>query len=220
MKRKVFVVLCTVALVTSAFVVIRGEAMSEVLKTRFLGATRYVPASAQKPSPNRAADETAPRSVPAHAVFNEFFYHVSFLKKQAEKEEKAGKDAAALRSFYKRQAKLDDAQQRHLDQTASKLARELERMDEKAQKLIKQFRAEVQAMHIAPGQMPPAPPEELKAMQAERNASVLRSRDELRDALGEEAFGRLDRYVQQNIATRMMAERFDRPRPENPNRPR
>lgn len=220
MKRKLFVALCTAALVTGAFAVIRGEEVSDVLKTRFLGAARYVPAGAHRPSPGRTAEEAAHRSVPPHAVFNEFFYHVNFLKKQADKEEKAGKNVAALRSFYKRQARLDDAQQRQLDQTASKLARELERMDEKAQKLIRQFRADVQAMNIGPGQVPPAPPEELKAMQAERNASVLRSRDELRNALGEEVFGRLDRYVRQHIAGRMMAERFDRPRPENPNRPR
>jgi hypothetical protein len=220
MKRKIIVVFCTIALTTTALAAEKRASIGEVLKTHFLATASLVPASGERPSPSRPAEQPQQRAVPAHAVYNEFFYHVNFLKRKADKEEKAGKEAALLRSFYKRQAKLDDAQTQLLDRAAADLGGKLERMDQKAQKIIEKFRADVQATEIKPGQRPPAPPTELKAMQAERDTLVLRARDELRASLGEEAFARLDHYVQQNIATRMNAERFDRPRPANPNRPR
>ncbi len=75
-------------------------------------------------------------------------------------------------------------------------------------------------MDIKPGQRPPDPPAELKAMQEERDALVMGALDGLRANLGGEAFGRLDQYIQQHIAPRMTTTRVDRPRPENPNRPR
>ena len=220
MKRKVVLALCTVALATSAVAAGRSGAFGEAIKARFLAAA----APAQKPAPGRPAanqqqtQQTHP--VPENAVYNEFFYHVTFLRKKADKEEKAGKDAGLLRAFYKRQAKLDDAQNEKVSKAASDLERELDVMDKKARKVIDKFRADVKAMDIKPGQKMPDPPAELKTMQAERDALVLRARDGLRASVGDEAFGRLDQYVRQNIAPKMTAQRFDRPRPDNPNRPR
>lgn len=226
MNRKVVVALCTLALVTSAVAAGKREALGEAMRTRFLAAPAATAAPAQQqPAPGRPAGATPQaqppqQPAPAHAVYNEFFYHVNFLKSKAEKEEKAGKDAAMLRSFYKRQAKIDDAQLQLLDRVAADLKGQLDQLDQKAQKIIRKFRADVQAMEIKPGQRPPDPPAELKAMQAERDALILRARDGLRASLGGEAFGRLDRYVQQNIAPRMTAASMGRPLPENPNRPR
>lgn len=228
MKRKVVVALFTVALATSAVAAGRSGAFGEAVKARLLAAAAPAPvaatAPAQKPAPGRPAanqqqtQQTQP--VPENAVYNEFFYHVNFLRKKADKEEKAGKDAKSLRAFYKRQAKLDDAQNEKVSKAASDLERELDLMDKKARKVIDKFRADVKAMDIKPGQKMPEPPAELKSMQAERDALVLHARDNLRANLGDDAFGRLDQYVRQNIAPRMTAQRFDRPRPENPNRPR
>lgn len=225
MNRKVVVALCTVTLATSAVAAGKREALGEALKARFLAASPAAAATAQEPAPGRPAGaqtqaQPSQRPVPAHAVYNEFFFHVNFLRKKAAKEVAAGKDAGALRSFYKRQAALDDAQNMLIDKAAAELERELERVDRKISKVIEKFRADVQAMEIKPGQRPPDPPAELKGMQAERDALVMRALDGLRASLGGEAFGRLDQYIQQHIAPRMTAMRFDRPRPENPNRPR
>lgn len=228
MNRKVVVALCTLALVTSAVAAGKREALGEAMRTRFLAAPAApaAPVPQQQPAPGRPAGATpqqaqpAQQPAPAHAVYNEFFYHVNFLRKKAAKEEAAGKQAGLLRSFYKRQAKLDEAQNGLIDKTASDLGAALERMDEKARKIILKFRADVRAMDIKPGQRPPDPPAELKAMQAERDALILRARDGLRASLGGEAFGRLDQYVQQNIAPRMTAAGLGRQLPENPNQPR
>ena len=223
MNRKVVVALCVVALATSAVAASKREALGEALKSGFFTASPAAPsAKAQAPGQGRpaAATQQPQRQVPAHAVYNEFFFHVNFLRKKAAKEEAAGKEAGALRSFYKRQAKLDDAQNLTVDKAAADLERELDRVDQKIARVIEKFRADVQAMEIKPGQRPPDPPVGLKAMQEERDALVMRALDGLRASLGGEAFGRLDQYIQQHIAPRMSAARVDRPRPENPNRPR
>lgn len=221
MNRKVFVALCVVALATSAAAAGHRTPLGEALKTQFLAATPAATAPARQPGQGRPAGEQPPqRPVPPHAVYNEFFFHVNFLRKKAAKEEADGKDAKPLRSFYKRQAELDDAQNLLVDKAAADLERELERVDKKVAKIIEKFRADVQAMEIAPGQRPPDPPAELRGMQEERDALVMSALEGLRANLGGEAFGRLDRYIQQHIAPRMTALRVDRPRPENPNRPR
>ena len=228
MKRKVVVALFTAALATSAVAAGRSGAFGEAVKARLLAAAAPAPvaatAPARKPAPGRPAanqqQTQQTHAVPENAVYNEFFYHVNFLRKKADKEEKAGKDAKSLRAFYKRQAKLDDAQNEKVSKAASDLERQLDLMDAKARKIIDKFRADVQAMDIKPGQKMPEPPAQLKTMQAERDALVMSAKESLRANLGDEAFGRLDQYVRQNIAPRMTAQRFDRPRPENPNRPR
>lgn len=230
MKRKVVLALCTVALATSAVAAGRSGSFGEAVKARLLAfaspaaAPAPAPAQAQKLAPGKPAATSAQtqqtRPVPENAVYNEFFYHVNFLRKKAAKEEKAGKEAGQLRAFYKRQAKLDDAQNEKLSKAASDLERELDLMDAKARKVIDKFRADVKALDIKPGEKMPEPPAQLKTMQAERDALVMRAKENLRANLGDEAFGRLDQYVRQNIAPRMTAQRFDRPRPDNPNRPR
>lgn len=227
MKRKVVLALCTVALATSAVAAGRSGTFGEAVKARLLAyaspasaATAAAPSPKPAPGKPAATQPQASQPAPEHAVYNEFFYHVNFLRKKADKEEKGGKEAAQLRAFYKRQAKLDDAQNEKLSKAASDLERQLDLIDAKARKVIDKFRAGVKAMDIKPGQKMPEPPAQLKTMQAERDALVMRAKENLRANLGDEAFGRLDQYVRQNIAPRMTAQRFDRPRPENPNRPR
>lgn len=100
------------------------------------------------------------------------------------------------------------------------MERDVDVLDRRAAKIIEKYRAGVQKMKIKPGDKMPELPAELRTMQAERDALVLRARDSLRERLGEESFQNLDQYIRQNIARKITAERFDRPRPGNPNRPR
>ncbi len=63
---------------------------------------------------------------------------------------------------------------------------------------------------VAPkGQKLPEPPPELKVMQAERNAIVLRGRDRLRAALGEQEFARFHDFVLRRFAAKGL---FDKER--------
>jgi hypothetical protein len=178
------------------------------------------PRNPAAPGATELQQQAAHPAPPQHAVYDELFYHINFLGRKAAEKEQRGEDAKELRGFYKKQAKLDEKQDAALARVAADVARDLDLMDRKAAKVIKKFRADVQAMNLQPGQMPPSPPEELKAMQQERDAAVLRGRDTLRARLGEQGFARLDAYAQQYIAPRITSTKFDRPRPENPSRPR
>lgn len=221
MNKKIVVAVCLIALATSAFAVGGHAKLGKALRPYIPTSSDVAPATAKSLSAANPTP-TAPMqpAVPEHAVYNELFYHVNFLKKKADKEQQAGRDASVLRSFYKRQAKLDDAQSDLLEMTARGLARDAEVLDRQAEKIIKKFRSDVQKIVLKLGDRLPEPPAVLKTMQAERDSLVMRARDSLRAGLGEEAFQRLDQYVQENIARKMTAERLDRPRPANPNRPR
>lgn len=222
MNKRIVVAICLVALATSAFAINARVETSNALQPHVPQPSNIgdVPDNKLATTNRILSSSQQQQTVPEHAVYNELFYHVSFLKKKADKEQKEGKDASLLRTFYKRQAKLDDTQNQLLDQTAADLERDVNMIDKKAQKVIEKFRADVQKLKIKPGDRMPEPPAELKTMQAERDSLVIRARDTLRAALGKEAFQRFDQYVRENIAKKMTAERFDRPRPENPNRPR
>jgi hypothetical protein len=179
-------------------------------------------AKAQSNQLSAGATSTPQQSQPAppEATYDELFYHVNFLKKKAVEKDQHGEDSTLLHTFYKRQAKLKDKQNDALNKVAADVEREVSALDKKAENIIRQFRATVQGMRLKPGEALPDPPEELKAMEQERSAVILRARDALRTSLGEQGFAQLDSYVQQNIAPKIRTMRLDRPRPNNPNRPR
>lgn len=158
--------------------------------------------------------------IPERVVYRTMFRHFVALKKKAEEKEKQGQDGAALRHFYKREAKLNDKQEKELDRIASKVDLDVEKKDKRAKEIINEYRSHYPQGQIPKGETLPPPPAELQQLQDERNALILSARDELRKAFGEEEFQRFDKFVRDNIASKMKPVRFDRPRPEMPNAPR
>lgn len=136
------------------------------------------------------------KSAPEHVTYNEVFRHLKELNKQADEEEKKGKDAKHLRRLYKHLAKLDDAQAVILDQVAADTNRDVERLNAAAQKIIKAFREK----HKDKKRIDlPAPPPELMVLSQERKQTVLRARDRLRHSIGEEAFDKFDKFVKERV---------------------
>jgi hypothetical protein len=207
---RIAVALCLMSLTTGAFALSRRpqekespQPAGQTLMNRTPSAVaekglRAVTAG-QDPALTNAPPAGRPDAIPPHVVYDELFYHVTFLRKKADEIEREGKDASPLRSFYKKEAKLNDQQESLLAEIASNCRRDVEEMDKRARQIIKAFRQRVQAMHIQPGETPPPPPLELKTMQDERDAAVLRARDLLRANLGEDAFRQFDAFVQRNI---------------------
>ncbi|HYN85410.1 MAG TPA: hypothetical protein VER32_09165, partial [Pyrinomonadaceae bacterium] len=140
-------------------------------------------------------------------------------QKAAEKE-KLGEDGSSLRTFHKREAKLDDRQAAALDRIAAETESKVEKLDKRAKEIINEARAAFPGGRIPEGQTPPEPPAELRAMQDERVGTLMKARDELRAALGEREFKRFDDYVRESIGKKVKPVRFDRPRPDMPDSPR
>lgn len=74
-------------------------------------------------------------------------------------------------------------------------------LDQQAQSIITEFHRQYPPGQLPPGVAPPPPPAQLSVLQMQRNATVLRYRENLKNAFGAEAFARLDESVRSEIAT-------------------
>jgi hypothetical protein len=146
-----------------------------------------------------------PGRAPEHVVYRSFFHHLMALKDRATEIERTGGNGSGFRAYYENKVKLNTEQGRALDQIAADCEREVAVLDAKAKIIITAFRASALAKNsVTSGTLPALPPE-LKTMQQQRDMIILRARQKLRTALGEEAFQQLDGFI------KVDAERNARP---------
>jgi hypothetical protein len=145
--------------------------------------------------------------VPDHVIYGLFLRHVSMLKKQAIENERRGKDGSGLRSTYKRKADLSDYEADRLEQIATECEQEVTQQDARAKVIIDAFRARYPNGIVPPGETLPPPPPELQAMQIERDQIVLRARDRLRAAFGEQEFTRFEQFIRSEVAPEIQRTR-------------
>lgn len=141
-------------------------------------------------------------AVPEHVIYRHLFHHAYAMNQEADKAERKGDSNAAfsLRAVYKREAELNDVQARVFSEVAAECEREVNEQDRKAKVIINAFRAQYPGGRVPNGEPLPPPSPELAQMQNERNAIILRARDRLRAALGEEEFSRFKRFVRVRVA--------------------
>lgn len=142
--------------------------------------------------------------VPEHVVYRHFFHHIVVLQEQAEEIRRQGDDGSSLRSYYRREASLNEDQERILNEIALECEREVEEQDARAQVIIDAFRARYPGGGVPLGETLPPPSPELREMQAERNAIILRARDRLRTAFGEQDFNRFEEFVQNRVTPNIL----------------
>jgi len=138
--------------------------------------------------------------VPVHVVYKHLFHHVIALKKKAAEVEKEGKDATQFRTHFQRKANLTPEEAGVLEEVASQLEQDELLLAARARPLVAAYKAQYPGGQVPHGQTPAPPPEELKQLSAEHDASVLRARDQLRVRLGDEAFTRFDNFVKTRVA--------------------
>jgi hypothetical protein len=160
------------------------------------------------PTPSAAPSQKsspAPRSLaPTHVVYSALFHHVVDVMREADEMQRQGKDTSPLRSFFQRKANLNEFQARILDTVADDCVRQLDVQDARAQLIINEFRKRFPPGKLPPGVKLPPPPPELTQMQEERDAMILRARDRLRVALGDDEFQRFEGFVTERVASGIM----------------
>ena len=127
------------------------------------------------------------------------FNHHHFNLQKADELTQHGKDDSQYRLMFKRRAELSDSEAQALDQVTRDCQQELAQQDSKAQAVIAQFRKQYPAGKLPEGVTLPPPPPELSQMQQERDAIIIRARDRLHAAFGDEEFARFDSFVQSRI---------------------
>jgi hypothetical protein len=141
-------------------------------------------------------------SIPEHVAYSFLFRSVASFRKRAEE---IGMPAALNRALLK-EANISEAQARVLDEIAATTLQEVERQDERARAVIKAFRDRYPGGVVPKGANLPEPPSELKAMREERNAILLRGRDRLRLALGDQGFARFHQFVMARFGEQRVAK--------------
>src|SRR6185503_18081266 len=114
-------------------------------------------------------------------------------------------DGSKFRDFYKQIAQLNNKQSQELEAIAEDCEREVSLQDDKAKKVIDAFRALHPDGQLAQGETLPPPPDEIKTLQEERNAIILRAKERLSKAFGKEDFQNFDLFVQRSIASKIQS---------------
>lgn len=150
------------------------------------GRARQAARPAQEPTNQEASPE-----VPDQIAYLHLFRQIAAFKKRAKELEREGKNSSALKTYFKRNVGLAEADAQVLDEIADQCAVELQHLDAKAKAAIDAFRAQSPGGRVPTGETPKPPPAELRAMTEERDAIVLRYRDLLRASFGDETFARI-----------------------------
>lgn len=140
--------------------------------------------------------------IPDYVAYKQLFRHVLALKKVADQAASAGQDRSSLRSLVSSQAGLNEADGQLLETAAVQCGAELDAQAAKAKVILDEIHARTPYGILNPSFPPPAPDPRLHEMQQERNSMVLLCRDQLRNALGEESFAKLDTWLKNKSAAR------------------
>jgi hypothetical protein len=133
--------------------------------------------------------------VPEFVIYGFLFKKVSRLSEKTLELRSQGKIGQKPYYPMQKEAALSVAESMALEAIASACQREVDRQDERARIIIQAFRVKFPDGKVPKGTTLPPPPPELITMQEERNAIILRARDQLRVAFGEASFASLDNYV-------------------------
>jgi hypothetical protein len=152
-----------------------------------------------------------PSEVPDHIAYKHLFNHIAAFKKEAEKAEREGKDPEPFKGFFRRKAELSEEQSRVLEDVATECSKNVKALDAKAQASVKAYLAQYPGGLVPYGEKPAPRPTGMREMTEERDAVVLRCRDRLRDAFGEQEFKRFHGFVKTRIAPNVHLEKARQP---------
>lgn len=136
-----------------------------------------------------------PSAIPDHVVYGLLFKRVSRLSEKTQELRSQGRIPQQEYHPMQKEASLNEAQARTLEAIASACQKEVALQDERARGIIGAFRDRFPGGKIPQGAVLPPPPPELFAMSKERDAIILRARDQLRTSFGESSFDHFDNFV-------------------------
>jgi hypothetical protein len=145
-------------------------------------------------------------SIPEHVAYSFLFNRLIMVKQKVTKSTNPTATGLIVRTSIEQEAGLEDAQIRALDSIAFSCMQQVREQDERAGRVIAAFRARYPQRRIPPGESLPPPPAELRFMQVERNAIILRAQSQLREAIGEQAFNRLNDVVRRRIVGNIQSQ--------------
>jgi len=172
------ILMCLVILLFGTFIIARNSS-SDVTHEHF--------------SKARASPQLSPEPLD-HAAYDFLFRNIVRLREKTRELQAQGRIARKDYYPFKKDVGISDEHSAALEAIAVACQQQVAQQDAKAKAVIAAFQSRFPGGKVPEGGSPPPPPE-LKSMWEERRAIVLRARDQLRLALGEDEFMRLDRYA-------------------------
>jgi hypothetical protein len=154
--------------------------------------------------------------VPDEVIYRHLFHHVVAFKKKAGEFRRAGKDGRSFETYFMRKAGLDERENESLAEIASEYDVEAGLLEARAKVLIDAYDAQYPGGRVPSGQTPKPPAPELRAMSEERDAMVLRYRDRLRAAFGDEGFSRFHAFAKGRVVPVISSRPNDTTAPAQP----
>jgi hypothetical protein len=141
------------------------------------------------------SQSTTDKKLPEAHLYLHLFKHMASLERRTELARQTGQNID-FTHWYEQEAKLTSVQNEAFKSVASACLAEVERLDDQAEEIIRQVHAQ-----YPPGKTNRAPaiPAELLELQKNRDATILRYRDDLQAQLGDEAFGQFKKFVENKI---------------------
>jgi hypothetical protein len=159
------------------------------VKTQNLFETFQSPQSiiAESPKQNTTPKARQRAKLPEHVQYYFLFRHLSVIKETP----------AAAR--FQAKAGLNSGQLQALTSIAVNNERELKMLDERAKIIIDNFHAQYPPGRLPSGVVPPALPQEINVLQQQREATIMRYREQIGRMFGESDFARFDAFVNDEI---------------------
>jgi hypothetical protein len=164
------------------------------------------------PSMQSQVSGQAPQAVPVPDwfVYRHAFRDVVMFKNRADAAEKQGTDRSNLRRLVAQKGSLNDEQGEVLERIAIQCEKDVATQDAKAKVLIKAYQAQFPNNIINNSLPVPAPPSQLDDLWQQRIEMILAARDQLRNALGDQAFFKFDAALKKSSLYRP-SNRINRP---------
>lgn len=172
-----------------------------------------ISAAGSATTPQQEGVVQQPAVVPEYVVYWHLFHHINVLNRQATEAESRGEDATVMRSYYQREAGLEETQNVTMSQIAADTEQAVTTIDAQARQVIAAYRAAHPGGLMNQGETPPPPPAELAGLQEQRNAAILHGRERLQAAFGATEFQRFQGFVSQKVASQIRPESMNSLRP-------
>ena len=150
--------------------------------------------------------------IPVHVVYGVLFGELLAFKREALAREARGTTSPHLRNYAQRHLGLNSQQAEMLQSVAEQYTQELVPIDTEARRIIGAARARYPHGELPVGDTPPLAPGRLKSLEESRTTLLLRAREQIRTALGDDIFQQFDGVVRQDIAKQMQTIALPKPR--------
>ena len=128
---------------------------------------------------------------------DERFYPMVFRHVLATQQQPTPNSASVIPSmaFFSSKIGLNDNENTTLIREAQAWQEEVAPVDKAAYSMIAAIRAKTPGGRLAPGELPPVPPQELKAMQAQKDALTMKHVQNLHAMMGDDRFANFDQTI-------------------------